>query len=237
MNSGEIIAIKGVKDGLLIALSPTEDWQVITSELATRIDEKLDFFAGAKVTVDVGERPVPKYELTSLKALLDRRGLRLVVVQSDSQTTIQSAYALDLRARLITEPTASTQQTDSGQSGDDDVPINPEETGTEGVLLKRTLRSGRTVHSRGHIVVIGDVNPGAKLIATGDIIVWGKLRGFAHAGAEGDTEAVICALDMNPNQLRIAGYIVTSPEDKQRQIRPEVALIRGEQIIVEPWGL
>lgn len=103
MNSGEIIAIKGVKDGLLIALSPTEDWQVITSELATRIDEKLDFFAGAKVTVDVGERPVPKYELTSLKALLDRRGLRLVVVQSDSQTTIQSAYALDLRARLITE--------------------------------------------------------------------------------------------------------------------------------------
>jgi septum site-determining protein MinC len=83
--------------------------------------------------------------------------------------------------------------------------------------------------------VYGDVNPGAEIIAAGDIIIWGKLRGNVHAGAEGDENAVVCALDMTPNQLRIAGYITTSPPDKRRKPRPEVASIRNNQIIVEGW--
>lgn len=230
----DIVSIKGIKDGLLIALSPTEDWQSITRELATKIDEKLAFFKGARVTVDVGERPVPKYDLTSLKALLDRRSLTLLVVQSSSATTIESAHSLDLRANV---PQDSRQQkNDLDDDLLDALPIDSEEQGTVGVMIKRTLRSGRTVHSRGHVLVFGDVNPGAKIIATGDIIIWGKLRGMVHAGAEGDTSAVICALDMSPNQLRIADLIATAPSDKQRKVRPEVASVRDEQIIVEVWG-
>jgi septum site-determining protein MinC len=103
-------------------------------------------------------------------------------------------------------------------------------------MIKRTLRSGRTVNSAGHVVVLGDVNPGAKIIAAGDIIIWGRLRGIVHAGADGDEDAVVCALDMNPMQLRIAGYITTSPQDKRRQPKPEIASVRKEQIIVEPWA-
>jgi len=236
MNASDILTIKGIKDGLLISLSPTEEWQVITSELAERIDARLDFFAGAKVTIDVGERPVPKYELSSIKALFDRRGLQLLVVQSDSQTTIDSAIALDLRTQQITtSPRPIHQSQNNADLMDEDIPIDPEESGTTGVMIKRTLRSGRTIHSRGHVLVYGDVNPGAKIIATGDVIIWGKLRGMVHAGAEGDTTAVICALDMSPNQLRIAGYIVTSPKEKRRKVRPEIAQVRDEQIIVEAW--
>lgn len=221
----ELIAIKGVKDGLLINLSTTEEWQSVTAELALRIDEKVDFFAGANVTADLGNRPVPKYELSSLKALLERRGLTLTVVLSDSNTTIQSAMALDLRTETANQiPGRDRQET---------VPINPEESGTQGIMFRRTLRSGRTIHSDGHVVIFGDVNPGAKIIAAGDIIIWGKLRGMVHAGANGDESAIVCALDMNPNQLRIAGYIVTSPPDKRREIYPEVALIRDNQIVVE----
>ena len=103
-------------------------------------------------------------------------------------------------------------------------------------MIRRTLRSGRTVHSRGHVIVYGDVNPGAQIIATGDIIIWGRLRGTVHAGVEGDMNAVICALDMSPNQLRIADLIATSPKDNQRTIRPEVASVRDDHIIVEIWG-
>jgi septum site-determining protein MinC len=221
------VNIKGINDGLLITLNPAEEWQVITNELATRIDEKSAFFSGARITVDTGTRPVPKYELSSLKALLERRGLSLMVVQSESQTTIESAHALDLR----TSYTAATPEAATG----DDMEISPEETGTNGVLLGRTLRSGRTVHSRGHVVVIGDVNPGAKIIAVGDVVIWGKLRGVVHAGAEGDTSAVVCALDMTPSQLRIATFIATSPQEKGRKVRPEKAMIRNDQIIVEAW--
>ena len=78
-------------------------------------------------------------------------------------------------------------------------------------MIRRTLRSGRTVRSQGHVVVFGDVNPGAEIIAAGDVIVWGRLRGNVHAGANGDESAFVCALDMTPTQLRIAGYISISP--------------------------
>jgi septum site-determining protein MinC len=74
-------------------------------------------------------------------------------------------------------------------------------------LIKRTLRNGRTIHSDGHVIVLGDVNAGAMIIAAGDVIVWGKLRGTVHAGARGDESAVVCALYLAPTQLRIAGYI------------------------------
>lgn len=222
------VSIKGVKDGLLITLSQSEEWLIITRELAERIDEKVDFFAGAQITVDVGARAVPKYELTSLKALLERRGLSLNIVLSDSQTTVDSANALDLRT--------STAVHTPGREPNETVPINPEEEGTAGVLLKRTLRSGRTIHNEGHVVVFGDVNPGAEIVAGGDVIVWGKFRGNVHAGANGDESAIVCALDMIPTQLRIAGYITTSPPDKRREIKPEIALIRDAQIVVEAWN-
>jgi septum site-determining protein MinC len=223
----ELIAIKGVNDGLLIALSTTEKWQLVTDHLAARIDEKADFFAGANITIQLGTRPVPKYELSSLKALLERRGLTLSRVQSESETTRKSATSLQVatvNSGAREAPSPAPQET---------APVNPEETGTYGTLFRRTLRSGRTIHSEGHIVVYGDVNPGAKVIAAGDIIIWGKLRGYVHAGAMGDESAVVCALDMSPSQLRIAGHLVTSPPDKRKKVMPEVAYVRDDQIIVE----
>lgn len=223
----QMVAIKGIKDGLLIALSTTEEWLTITSDLAARIDRQSSFFNGARITVDLGERPVPKHELTSLKALLERRGLTLWAIVSDSDTTIDAAQALDLRT--------SMGGMLPGEDGSEGTEINPEESGIAGVMIRRTLRSGRTVHSLGHVVVYGDVNAGAQIIAAGDIIIWGRLRGSVHAGASGDEQAVICALDMIPTQLRIAGYIATSPEDKRRQPKPETASIRNNQIVVEAW--
>lgn len=231
----ETVTIKGISDGLLIALSPGEEWLQLTGELASRLDEKSAFFSGARVTVDVGTRPVPKYELSSLRALLERRGLSLMVVQSESQTTIESALALDLRTNFTAVPPASAGSTMENVNADDLIAISPEEAGSPGVLLNRTLRSGRTVTSHGHVVVVGDVNAGAKIIAGGDIIVWGRLRGVVHAGAEGNVNAVVCALDMSPGQLRIANFITTSPSDKGRKVKPETASVKGEQIVVESW--
>lgn len=221
-------AIKGIKEGLLVTLSPTEEWQVVITELASRIDQQSAFFAGARITVDLGTRPVPKYELGSLKALLERRNLSLWAVLSESSTTVDAAQSLDIKTSISTPV--------PGHEDDDETEFDPEEDGTVGVMIKRTLRSGRIVNSAGHVVVLGDVNPGAKIIAAGDIIVWGRLRGIVHAGADGDEKAVVCALDMNPMQLRIAGYITTSPQDKRRQPKPEIASVRKEQIIVEPWS-
>jgi septum site-determining protein MinC len=58
---------------------------------------------------------------------------------------------------------------------------------------------------------------------------------LVHAGALGDEEAVICALDLAPTQLRIAGHIARSPEDRRRKPVPEVAAVREGQIVAVPW--
>lgn len=101
-------------------------------------------------------------------------------------------------------------------------------------MIQRTMRSGFKVAYQGHVVVLGDVNPGAEIFASGSIIVWGRLRGTAHAGAEGDETAVVCALELTPTQLRIASKAATTPQD-QEQLQPEIASIKDNQIIAEPW--
>lgn len=222
------IAIKGVNEGLLIALDEAEEWLAVTQTLAARLDEKPAFFSGARVVLDVGARPVRKDELGSIKALFDRRNMQLIRVASASDTTLDSASALDLRAT----PTDSTVDSAPGL---DTLPFNPNEDGTPGVMIKRTLRSGRLVFSEGHVLIVGDVNPGAEIVAMGDVVVWGRLRGNVHAGANGDESAVVCALDMMPTQLRIGGLIAVSPAEKRHKPKAEIALIRDGRIVVEEW--
>jgi septum site-determining protein MinC len=103
------------------------------------------------------------------------------------------------------------------------------------VLWQRTLRSGQSIRHPGHVIVIGDVNPGAEIVAGGHVVVWGKLRGTVHAGATGDEAALICALHLAPTQLRIAGHITRSPEERRRESTAEVAVVRDGQIVAIPW--
>ncbi len=226
--SDSIVTIKGVKDGLLITLNAEEELSAVTAELAARIDEKGDFFQGALVTLDVGTRPLRRDELGTVKALLERRGMALQALTSDSNTALDSALALDLRVNGPAAPAAASDDLDT-------LPFRSEEDGTEGVMIRRTLRSGRTITSAGHVVVVGAVTPGAEIVAAGDVVIWGRLRGRVHAGVDGDENAVICALDMQPTQLRIAGYIVTSPKEKRRKPKPEFAAVREGQIVVDGW--
>ncbi|MBU4224603.1 MAG: septum site-determining protein MinC, partial [Chloroflexi bacterium] len=81
---------------------------------------------------------------------------------------------------------------------------------------------------------MGDVNPGAEIVASGSILVWGRLRGVVHAGAQGDVNAVVCALELTPTQLRIAGEIAVSPKRKGK-VQPEIARLKDGILVAEPW--
>jgi septum site-determining protein MinC len=105
------------------------------------------------------------------------------------------------------------------------------------LVIRRTIRSGQVVRHAGTVIVLGDINPGAEVIANGDVIVWGKLRGVVHAGAAGDLRATVGALLLMPTQLRIADHIARAPDDKRVLRWPaEIARVRDGRIIVEPWG-
>jgi septum site-determining protein MinC len=103
------------------------------------------------------------------------------------------------------------------------------------LFLRRTVRSGQAIHHASNVVVLGDVNPGAEIVAGGDIVVWGVLRGMVHAGYPDNEQALVCSLLLAPVQLRIAHLLSRPPEGYEAQPRPEVAAIRNGQIVVEAW--
>ncbi len=110
----------------------------------------------------------------------------------------------------------------------------PTEAGSamaEPLVLKTTLRSGVEIRHNGPVVVIGDLNPGSAIVAEGDIIVWGRLRGNVHAGYKGDTQARIMALRMEPAQIRIATFVARGPANPPTQFFPEVAYVTPQGYI------
>ncbi len=105
----------------------------------------------------------------------------------------------------------------------------------ETIYHEGTLRSGQNVSSEGHLIIMGDVNPGAEISAVGNIVVLGALKGVAHAGSDGDEKATVCALMLQPTQLRIAEIITRAPEtDRKPEYMPEVAKINDGSIYTYP---
>lgn len=103
-------------------------------------------------------------------------------------------------------------------------------------MVAKVLRSGQKIQYNGHIIVLGDVHAGSEVVAAGHVIVWGTLRGTAHAGAAGDSQAIICAIKLKPVQLRIADFVaVTEEVQVEEGAAAEIALIESGAIVARPW--
>ncbi len=216
------VSIKGTKDGLLVTLGKG-DLAGVLAELGERLSGRASFFKGGWVALAVGQRELSIEEIGHIKALLARNEVVLGMVISEAPVTRAAARHLGLETRRSPHlPSRPDWRT--------------EEEFSEGVLIRCTLRSGQVVRHPGHVVVIGDVNAGAEVLAGGDIIIWGSLRGTVHAGAVGDDRAIVCALDLAPTQLRIGEHIARPPEDMpRRRNAPEMAFVQEGMIIVEEW--
>jgi len=217
-----LVQIKGIRDGLLATFidAPWEDQSVA---LLTQIDERPAFFQGARLAMDVGGQVWRVNDLVELRDRLSERNVSLWAVISESPTTEQTSQLLGLATRISKPRPEEQKQFSEGVSDETALYIN------------KTLRSGTRVEFPGTIVVVGDVNPGAEIIADGNVIVWGRVRGVIHAGAKGDRSAFICALDLSANQLRIADE-VSAALKPQKDPKPEIASINGEgRLQAELW--
>ncbi|MBW7915416.1 MAG: septum site-determining protein MinC [Trueperaceae bacterium] len=105
----------------------------------------------------------------------------------------------------------------------------------ETVIVARTVRSGGKIDSTGSVVVLGDVNAGAEILANDDIIVVGTLRGLAHAGASGNDKAVIWAERIMSPQLRIGNALAQAGGNDAAGDGPEVAHLKDGAIVIRPW--
>jgi septum site-determining protein MinC len=117
-------------------------------------------------------------------------------------------------------------------------PARPaEDSGRRNVMvIEKTLRSGAAVRSKGDVLVYGDVNAGAEIVADGNIVVLGSLRGLAHAGRGGDESALIISFDLRPTQIRIGRRIAFPPaQSRGRSTLPEVARICDGEIVLQDY--
>lgn len=210
-----LIAIKGSKDGLRLQLDEAAEWPEVVEALRGQLSQGANFFHGAHIIVDIGERALAEDQLATLLDLMKQHGVRPESLASTARESRNAARAAGLTARPLTRAP------------------EPEERGEAG-FIARTVRSGQVLRHHGHVTVLGDVNAGGEIIAGGNVIVWGRLRGTVHAGALGDRAAIIGALELAPTQLRIADLIARSPEGGANNFA-EIAFVENDQINVEAW--
>lgn len=228
------IHIKGQSGGILIEVGHGH-WPDLMVALEERLASAASFFRNGTAALDLAARPLTEPELHHLHQLLNDHALELVLVRTASTDTFQVALDMGLAAQF---------ETADGQTEALAQPALSNLAEEQHFVYSGHLRAGQILQRQEHILVIGDVNPGATVISNGDILVWGHLRGMAHAGAGGDNNAIICALNLTPVQLRISDFIAIAPEQKtQRGWRrqrvpvkqPEIAYLADDRIIVEPW--
>ncbi|HBN08871.1 MAG TPA: septum site-determining protein MinC [Cyanobacteria bacterium UBA8530] len=207
------IAIKGTRNGLTIVIPDEEAWEQVLSQLQAKFGEQESFWSGAAV-LELGERELEEEDLKKAIALLEEAKLGPFHLVALHPKTIETG------ARIGLCPPSAPEKLPTGNA----------------LYLKGTIRSGQVVRHDGSIVICGDVNAGAEVIAGGDVVVFGTLRGMAHAGAEGNEKAQVVAVNLRPTQIRIAGKIARSPDHGAPPLSksPEVASIVGGDINISP---
>ena len=243
MQQNNIIKIRATQHGVSIVCDDQATIPELVAALKARLQSHARFYADADVKLDIGNRTLSTVELVPIRSLLeDEFHLRLSGIVCSQDALIRQAMSelgcqIEVDAPVQSDPqprseTPGVRSDDPGNPGRFD---NEDET----LIVRQTCRSGMTMASPGNIVIIGNVNPGAEVIAQHDIIVVGVLRGNAHAGAGGDASAVIMALALEPKQLRIANLLglpptVDEPPDRSK-FAPEVAYIDSNRIVIEPY--
>ena len=163
-------------------------------------------------------------DISEIIAICNQYNSKIICFCSSSPKTIVSAQSLGYKSQFIIEN--SSRNTSE---------INKKNlTFSKTHFHQGTVRSGEYLESPGNLLILGDINPGAKVSAEGNIIIWGKLLGIAHAGTKGNSNATISALQLRPVQLRIAEKIARGPKEKPQLGLAEQAKIDSEEIIISP---
>lgn len=212
MNQENYVMFKGTKDGINILLYEDIPFTELESLFEKKVIESAKFFEGVKTSIGFQGRLLSQEEEKILLDILSKH------------TTMNITFIRDIKK-------------DQNSQCIPEGIILPEDLQQHYITKyhKGSVRSGQCLTFDGSVVVIGDVNPGGEVKASGNIIILGQLKGMAHAGCNGMTDAFVSALYMIPVQLRIADIITRFPEENKKGPKPpEFAYIEEGQIYVMP---
>ena len=226
-NSQVHLKAEGEKLLVLLPKMPPEtanDWGEIFQQLKYCLkSDSRSWHSRTPVHLVARDRLLDGRQLQAFSQILQEADLQLQCIRtSRRQTAVAAATAgYSVQEESLTRPLLSPSQTSPSPLADP-------------LYLKTTVRSGTTIRHPGTVVIWGDVNPGGEVIADGDIMVWGSLRGIAHGGARGSQESCILALRLEPTQLRIADSVATVAAASPENAEPEVAYLTKEGIRIGP---
>ncbi|QTM99955.1 septum site-determining protein MinC [Sediminibacillus dalangtanensis] len=203
--SKQLITIKGTRDGLTLYIDDSCSFSEMLTELEATLSTNHVAEDEPMITVTIQLGNRYLHENQEEQLRELIRSKNKLVVQSIESNVISKKQALDWLE-------------------DSEVKV-----------VNRVVRSGQVIEVQGDMLLIGDVNPGGKIMASGNIFVMGNLRGVAHAGVPNNREAVIAAAYMKPTQLRIADYISRSPDYETEGVYMECGIIdhEKEKIIID----
>jgi septum site-determining protein MinC len=214
------VVIKSNKYGLSIVLTPTANYEDIKVNLAEKISAASKFFSSGKVAIAFEGKELSNDQQIELMEIITNNSQMQIVCLLEKDEKVEAPFKNSLEKRL------------------EELSYNT------GQFYKGTLRSGQQLEIENSVIVIGDVNPGAKIISKGNIIILGALKGSAYAGAGGNSQSFVIALNMQPGQIKISDIIARAPDvksprkllsdPKKVKIEPKIAFVEGNNIYIEP---
>jgi len=217
---GENIIIKGNRYGLNVHMPEDQSFPAIMAEFVKKLEEGRKFFGNSKISINFEGRDLSDDEVAYLvESVHAHTDMEVFCVVDETMAVVQpeSFNKVEVEPEIIHEVVTKS--------------VIPTESA---IFHQGTVRSGQEINVETGIVIVGDVNPGAKVIAKGNIFIIGQLRGFAHAGVGGNNKACIFALKMAPTQLRIGRVIARSPDKfTEDGVVPQIAFLEDNRIMID----
>lgn len=235
------VVIKSNKYGINLILDDQVPFPELLQIIADKFKESGGFFKDAQMAVSFEGRSLTTREEQDIAdTIMDNSAIRIVSIidsNKDLEELMRERVEAYTEAQQYVQPVSYVPSQDiSGM----DIPPAAD-------FYKGNLRSGQTLECASSVTLIGDVNPGARIISDGNIVILGSLKGNACAGASGDENCFIFALDMRPIQLQIGDLIAKSPDKEKEswrtrkkakaencQYSAQIAVVRDGYICIEP---
>lgn len=207
----DIVTIKGLKYGLQLTFAKGASFDDVQANLLDKLQSGNGFFIRG-TTVFVPKGYFAEEQNEALRKMFHRHGM---------------LFSTELKRPNMAPPSRDTTKAPAQK------PKAVDEA-QKMMIINHTIRGGQEVKVNSSVLICGNVNPGAQVIAGGSIDIRGTCRGFVHAGAFGDKTACVVADRLMPAQIRIADLVARAPDEPEQVSQAERALIKNNQIIFEP---
>ncbi|MDO5293861.1 MAG: septum site-determining protein MinC [bacterium] len=206
------VIIKGTKSGIIVVLDDEISFEELKHMIAVKFSDSRKFLGDAQVAIAFEGRELSTEEEREILMIISENSdLKVVCIVSNDEEA-EERFKRSLNDKLLALSSSTGQ------------------------FYKGNLRSGQALEVETSIIIIGDVNPGAKIVSKGNVVILGSLKGNVFAGASGNENAFVVALDMQPMQIRIADIIGRSPDKPMKDSVKEakIAFIDEGNIYIEP---